>query len=161
MKPPYPAPVTEWHNDTYDSINPKRPELSQVGKTIVITGAGQGIGREIVDAFAQAGARTIHIVGRTQKNLEETRDIVQKNQPKTKVTIHVADIVDSSAVEKAAKEIGSWDVIVANAGYLPSPEVIDGSDADEWWKTFEVRYGFPRVRVIRDANATSTDKHQR
>lgn len=39
MQPPYPSPVATWHNDTYDSINPTRPELSQKGKTVIITGA--------------------------------------------------------------------------------------------------------------------------
>lgn len=138
MKPPYPAPVTVWHNDTYDAINPKRPELSQVGKTIVITGAGQGIGREVVDAFAQAGASNIHILSRTKKTLEETRDISEKAHPGLKVSVHVADVIDVSAVGQAAKEIGSWDVLVANAGYIPSPDTIVSSDAREWWKTFEV-----------------------
>jgi len=139
MQPPYPAPVTEWHNETYDAIDPKRPELSQAGKTIVITGAGQGIGREVVDAFAQAGAVTIHILGRTKRTLEETRGISEKAHTGLKVSIHVADVVDTSAVEQAAREIGSWDVLVANAGYLPSPSPIADSDAEEWWKAFEVR----------------------
>lgn len=69
MQPPYPAPVTEWHNDTYDAIHPQRPELSQAGKTVVVTGAGSGIGREVVNAFALAGARAIHILGRTKQTL--------------------------------------------------------------------------------------------
>src|ERR1700759_2667693 len=127
MQPPFPAPVTEWHNDTYEAINPKRPELSQAGKTIVITGAGQGIGREIVDAFAQAGASAVHILGRTKQTLEETKAIVGKSYPNVNIQVHVADIVDANAVGKAAKEIGSWDVIVANAGYLPTPELIKDS----------------------------------
>jgi NADP-dependent 3-hydroxy acid dehydrogenase YdfG len=140
MQPPYPAPVTEWHNDTYDYIDPKRPELSQAGKTVVVTGAGQGIGREVVSAFAEASAKIVHIIGRTQKTLEETKEIVERSHPNVKVAIHVADIVDAPAIEKAAKEIGSWDVIVANAGYIPTPELIETGDADEWWKTFEVRF---------------------
>src|ERR1700759_240433 len=102
MQPPFPAPVTEWHNDTYEAINPKRPELSQAGKTIVITGAGQGIGREIVDAFAQAGAGTIHILGRTKQTLEETKALVEKNHSKPTDIVHVADIVDAPAIEQAA-----------------------------------------------------------
>jgi NADP-dependent 3-hydroxy acid dehydrogenase YdfG len=138
MQPPYPSPVTEWHNDTYEAINPKRPELSQAGKTIVVTGAGQGIGREVVDAYAQAGADNIHILGRTNKTLEETKTIIEKSYPNVKVVVHVADIVDAPAIEQAAKAIGSWDVLVANAGYIPPPELIENSDPDEWWKTFEV-----------------------
>ncbi|KAK5064723.1 hypothetical protein LTR84_000557 [Exophiala bonariae] len=138
MQPPYPAPVTVWHNDTYDAIDPTRPELSQTGKIIVITGAGAGIGREVAAAFAQAGASTIHILGRTKSLLEETKQIVEKQNPGTNVVVHTADIVDEAAVTAAAKNIGSWDVIVANAGYIPSPETIESSDANEWWKTFEI-----------------------
>jgi NAD(P)-dependent dehydrogenase (short-subunit alcohol dehydrogenase family) len=139
MQPPYPAPVTEWHNDTYDAIHPTRPELSQVGRTVVITGAGQGIGREVVDAFAQAGASTIHVLGRTKETLEETKDIVEKSNPNVNVILHVADVVNEPAVKEVAKKVGSWDVIVANAGYIPKPDLIENSNADEWWKTFEVR----------------------
>jgi NADP-dependent 3-hydroxy acid dehydrogenase YdfG len=142
MQPPYPAPVTEWHNDTYDAIHPKRPELSQANKTVVITGAGQGIGREVANAFAQAGASAIHILGRTKQTLEETKEIVGESYPEIKVVVHVADIVDASALEKAAKEIGQWDVIIANAGYMPTPDLIEDSDAGEWWKTFEVHFSY-------------------
>jgi len=106
MQPPYPAPVTEWHNDAYDAINPNRAELSQAAKTIVVTGAGTGIGQEVVDAFAQAGAAEIHILGRTLTTLEETKTIVERRHYGVKITIHVADIVDTAVMSKAAKEIG-------------------------------------------------------
>ncbi|ORY11888.1 hypothetical protein BCR34DRAFT_601009 [Clohesyomyces aquaticus] len=119
MQPPYPAPVSEWHNDTYDAINPTRPELSQAGKTVIVTGAGQGIGQEIVKAFAEAGAKTIHILGRTEQTLGETRRMVQEIYP------------------SAAREIGLWDVLIANAGAISSPSLIESSDADEWWGLFE------------------------
>jgi len=33
------------HRDQYPSIDPTSPKLSQKGKTIIITGAGQGIGK--------------------------------------------------------------------------------------------------------------------
>ncbi|KAF1953536.1 hypothetical protein CC80DRAFT_551184 [Byssothecium circinans] len=54
MEPPYPCPTATWHNDTYSAIDPSKPELSQKGKTVVITGAGSGIGRETAIAFAKA-----------------------------------------------------------------------------------------------------------
>lgn len=138
MKPPYPAPVTEWHNDTYDAINPKRAELSQAGKNIAITGAGSGIGREITHAFAEAGAGSIHILGRKKDLLEETQASVEAKYPNAKVVVHVADILDATALSLAARDIGNWDVLVANAGYIPKPDFIETSDPDEWWKTFEV-----------------------
>jgi NADP-dependent 3-hydroxy acid dehydrogenase YdfG len=138
MKPPYPAPVTEWHNDTYDAIDPKRPELSQTGKKIVITGAGSGIGREVAHAFAEAGADSIHILGRTKRTLDETKELIRVKWPKAKIIVYVADILDVQELEQAAKAIGLWDVLVANAGYMPKPNLIETSDPDDWWKAFEV-----------------------
>lgn len=143
MLPPYPAPVTEWHNDTYDDIRPTRGELSQRGKTIVITGAGQGIGREVARAFVQAEAKAIHLIGRTKQTLEETKSLLQDTTSQTNIFVHVADVVDEHAITDIARKVCAWDVLVANAGYIPTPELIEGSDTAEWWKTFEVRYQFP------------------
>lgn len=152
MKPPYPSPVTEWHNDTYDAINPKRTDLSQAGKNIVITGAGSGIGRETAHAFAEAGAHNIHILGRTRQSLEETQALVEAKHPNAKVIVHVADILDTASLDRAAKEIGCWDVLVANAGYMPKPSLIETSDPDEWWKAFEVLLLFLRYMLFENTN---------
>jgi NAD(P)-dependent dehydrogenase (short-subunit alcohol dehydrogenase family) len=105
MQPPYPAPVTEWHNDTYDAINPKKSELSQAGKTIVITGAGQGIGSEVALAYAQAGASTIHVLGRTRQTLEETKAIVEQDRPKTNFIFHIVDIINTSGVNRLPRPL--------------------------------------------------------
>lgn len=147
MLPPYPAPVTEWHNDTYDAIRPTRAELTQRGKTIVITGAGQGIGREVAKAFVQAEAKDIHLIGRTKQTLQETKSLLQDASSQTNIFVHVADVVDEHAITDIAGKVGSWDVLVANAGYIPAPELIEGSDTAEWWKTFEVRNQDSQVTV--------------
>ncbi len=39
MKPPFPSATPTWHNDTYPSFSPSRPELSVAGKAVVIAGA--------------------------------------------------------------------------------------------------------------------------
>lgn len=121
MHPPFPSPVAEWHNDTYDAIQPTRAELSQAGRTVIVTGAGSGIGREVAAAFAQAGASTIHIIGRTKSALEETKHIVESQYANTNVTVHAADLVDGATLVAVAKSIGRWDVLVANAGYIAQP----------------------------------------
>ncbi|KAF2811649.1 NAD(P)-binding protein [Mytilinidion resinicola] len=138
MLPPWPSPVAEWHNETYDAINPSNKELSMAGKTIVITGGGTGIGRETVLTFAIAGAKTIHILGRTQSSLSETKAIVEKEIPGTRIVLHVADVTDLASVEKAAKEVGSWDVLVSNAGYLPKSKTLKELDLADWWQGFEI-----------------------
>lgn len=137
MKAAFPAPVNEWHNDTYAALNPKRPELSAKGKKIVITGGGYGIGRATAIAFAEAGAAGIAILGRKEAPLLETKEYIEKTY-KIPVSSHVADVTDEAAVKKAAKEIGEWHVLDMNAGYFSSPAGTLEISADEWWKSFEV-----------------------
>jgi len=137
MKAPFPAPTNEWHNASYASINPSRPELSVKGKKIIVTGGGYGIGRETTKAFAIAGATGIAIIGRKEAPLLDTKKFIE-SEYSVPVSIHVADITDASAMRKAASEIGEWDVLVMNAGYMATPGTTLGSDIDEWWKAFEV-----------------------
>ncbi|KAE9977959.1 hypothetical protein EG328_001752 [Venturia inaequalis] len=135
--PPFPAPVKEWHNDTYASIDPSRPELSAKGKKIVITGGGYGIGRGTAIAFAEAGAAGIAILGRKEAPLQETKEFIE-NKYNIPVSTHVADVTDESAIKKAAKEIGEWHVLDMNAGYFAAPAETMEISADEWWKPFEI-----------------------
>jgi hypothetical protein len=37
--------TSKTHRDIYPAIDPTRPELSQAGKVVVITGASRGLGR--------------------------------------------------------------------------------------------------------------------
>jgi hypothetical protein len=39
MNPPLPSLTSVWHNAPYAAISPERPELSALGKTVIITGA--------------------------------------------------------------------------------------------------------------------------
>lgn len=140
MKPPFPAPISEWHNNTYPAISPTSPSAISIvtGKRIVITGGGAGIGREVVKAFAAAGASKISILGRTESALNETKKLVEKESPKTNVSIRVCDVTKEADVQKAREEVGEWDVLVLNAGYLETPRRIEDADVGDWWKTFEV-----------------------
>ena len=94
--------------------------------------SGQGIGREVAISFAQAGAKNIHIPGRTENTLNETKAVVQEHHPQVDVGVYVADITNETAVNEAARKIGKWDVLIANAGYIPTPAAIADSDAYEW-----------------------------
>jgi NAD(P)-dependent dehydrogenase (short-subunit alcohol dehydrogenase family) len=150
MQPPYPAPVTEWHNDTYAAIDPSRPELSVRGKTVVITGGGTGIGRETVRAFALAGAAKIHILGRTKSNLEETKQIIEKDVQSASVTTHAADVTDEKVIKEVAATIGAWDVLVSNAGYLSKGSAIKDVDVQDWWLGMEVNLFYQMLLICPD-----------
>lgn len=134
----FPAPTKTFRTTTYPSISPTRPELSQRGRRIVITGGGYGIGRSLALAFAGAGAAEIAVLGRKPEPLRETAALVAAQFPDTKVTPFVADVTDSAALEAAARAFGTWHVLFLNAGYLPDNARVSTMDVREWWRGFEV-----------------------
>ncbi|KAK5107074.1 hypothetical protein LTR62_001892 [Meristemomyces frigidus] len=139
MAPPFPSMTETWHEDMYPAIDPtKRPKLSLQGKKVVISGGGAGIGRGLTQAFADAGASSIAIIGRRDSMLHETKRRVKDNNSNADITTIVADITDAASVKKAAQEIGNWDILISNAGYLSTPALLVQSEADEWWRSFEV-----------------------
>jgi len=133
----FPSPTKAYRNAPYAAIDPKRPELSVKGKTVIITGAGAGIGQHIALEFAIAGPKDIHIIGRTQSTLDETKALLAKEAGNVPVTTYIADVTDEIAIQKAAQSIGKWDVLIHNAGYLTSAEEVTKSDTKEWWQSFE------------------------
>lgn len=128
-----------WHNDTYSSIDPTRPENSVRGKSVIITGGSSGIGRETVKAFAAAGAASIAVLARRTELLEETKALVISEFPNVKIFLHGVDVSNEEQVSAAAREIGKWDILVMNAGYMSSPTVLGSAKLEEWWKVWEVR----------------------
>jgi meso-butanediol dehydrogenase/(S,S)-butanediol dehydrogenase/diacetyl reductase len=85
------------------------------GKTVIVTGAGTGIGRATARAFAEQGAQVL-IVGRTEARLVETARGLPRILPL------VADVTGSAApeliVRTAITEFGRVDVLVNNAAIV-------------------------------------------
>ena len=86
-------------------------------QTVVVTGAGRGIGRSVATRFAEEGAR-VALVARTEKDLHETAELLRKrNAPCLPLP---ADITERGAAEdcvaRTEKELGPVDILVNNAG---------------------------------------------
>ncbi|KAJ6100433.1 NAD(P)-binding protein [Penicillium canescens] len=137
MQTPIPAPVSKWHRTTYPAINPSQMQLLMSRKRIAITGGDVGIGREMTRAFAAAGATVVHILGRTDRTLQETKRLVSLEFPSIDITTHACDVTDEKSVERAAQEIGAQDVLIVNAGFLSESRPITDSNLQEWWQSFE------------------------
>lgn len=58
------TPTKTSHRTSYPSISPSRPELSQAGKTVLVTGGSAGIGYAIARSFVQAHTSKLIILGR-------------------------------------------------------------------------------------------------
>jgi len=108
---------------------------------VVVTGAAQGIGRAIVEAFVAVGAEVLAVdidadrVGRLPAALDSDR-------------IHtlVADLGDPDQargmVAEGVSTMGRVDVLVNNAAVMPSRAILD-IDETEWHRVFDVNVGGP------------------
>lgn len=98
--------------------------LSKVGqgpvlinmKTILITGAGTGLGKELSLAYAKKGNRLI-LVGRTESSLNDVKQLIEKTKGSARVAI--CDISDAHAVAQLIQHLNQTekiDTIINNAG---------------------------------------------
>lgn len=98
----------------------------------VITGASQGIGQAIAEAFAERDGAKVALVARTESKLRTVADACEKHGGTPLVV--PTDVTDDAAVADMAETvIGEWDVpdvLVNNAGaftYAPLDELtLDG-----------------------------------
>ena len=81
------------------------------GRTVVITGAGGGIGRVLVEAF-RANGDTVIAVDLRQESLDQFRDAED-------VRPVAADITDDADCQRLAGDAGPVDVLVHGAGFMP------------------------------------------
>ena len=133
-----PSPTKAVHHELYAAINPLNPTLSAKDKTVFVTGGGSSIGTAIVTAFAKAGAKTIAISGRTDKSLLATKEAVENDFKGVKITTVNADVTDQETIDRAFTSIGTIDILINNAGYLPDLASVKDANLSEWWRGFEI-----------------------
>lgn len=138
-----PSFTKTYHHEVYPAIDPTRPELSAVGKIILITGGGQGIGAAFAMNFAKAGASDVIITGRKQETLSSVKSKIESlPENKTRVHTFVADTTNEARTNEVfaevLKSIGRINVFIANAGYHHTPAVLADASIDDLWHGFEV-----------------------
>ncbi|VVM98609.1 Dihydroanticapsin 7-dehydrogenase [Pseudomonas fluorescens] len=103
------------------------------GKTVLVTGGAQGIGRAIVEVFALRGARVMIADLRLTQAQALAEDLTARACQVEAVDI---DLADATAVFKLVKGIerdwGRLDILIHNAGYFPltpfveiTPSILD------------------------------------
>jgi butyryl-CoA dehydrogenase len=108
-------------------------------KVIVITGAGQGIGRELAKLCAAQGAK-LALNSRTKANLDET--VSQLGD--TEVFSKDFDISDKDAVFQFAEDVqahyGQVDVLINNAGVAIGGLTFEELDLEDFEWIFSINY---------------------
>lgn len=111
-------------------------------KVILVTGAGDGIGREAALCFATHGACVI-LLGKTESKLADVYDeIVDKGHPTPALCpfdLKQTDYKAYSALKKAiTEEFGKLDGILHNAGALGELSSIASYNPNTWFDTMQV-----------------------
>ena len=112
--------------------------MSFAGKTVIVTGAGNGIGRAIAGKFAEAGAHTVIADVDEAAGSAAVADLAQRGLSARFVRCDVGAEADVASLIAAALEFGgSVDVLVNNAAILDSADFLDLA-ADEFDRVLRV-----------------------
>lgn len=145
----FPKLTATHHRDTYPSISPTKPSLSQAGRNILITGGGSGIGFEIARSFAKASAAKIIIVGRRAQVLEEASVKLRqefRGNGSTEFIAHQADVGSDFSVASLWAYLHSQNIIVhvlvLNAAHAHprGPDTLS-LDKKELMRAFDINIG--------------------
>lgn len=93
-------------------------QLDLTGKNVLVTGGTRGIGRAIVEALAEAGARVAFTFRSSTEEAEALQQTLEERG--TEVLVFQGDAADFGAAQEAVKGVldawGTLDVLVNNAG---------------------------------------------
>jgi NAD(P)-dependent dehydrogenase (short-subunit alcohol dehydrogenase family) len=139
------------HRDVYPAISPSRPELSQAGRVVLVTGGGTGVGHSSARSFIRAAADTVIIIGRRSDVLATSAALLEQEVKatgtNTKIIAKTCDIVNLVEVETFWKDLATQgiivDVFIANAAKFTEPKPILELGADEVWSQMEVNVKSP------------------
>lgn len=112
------------------------------GRTAVITGGSQGLGKKIAEEMVNSGA-SVMICARNEEKLEiakqELMSCAKKSQIISSYVCNVANQNDVKGLfEKTIQVLGNCNILVNNAGVYGPKGFTEDNDWDEWIRAFEV-----------------------
>ena len=115
---------------------------SLVNKTILVTGAGSGIGKTAAITYATHGANVI-LLGKTSSKLEKVYDKIEKlNCPTPSISLMDLLLADANDYQKLINnlltEFNQLDGLLLNAAVLGERSPIEQYDVQKWVETIHI-----------------------
>ncbi len=111
-------------------------------KTVVITGAGKGLGYALSEAFAQKNAQVIAI----SRSIESLEPLSAKHQGR--LICHALDVTDhltlQHVIDETVERTGGIDVLFNNAAVYPKVNFLDENITD-WLTATMINLGGPAI----------------
>lgn len=117
------------------------PVPDQTGRTIIVTGANSGTGREAAKRLTAAGARVILAVRNPGKGAEALTEVLG-TRPDARAEVRILDLADLASVRAFAdglyRDLDRLDTLVNNAGVMVPPQRHETADGHElqWGTNF-------------------------
>ena len=118
-----------------------RPDLL-AGRVVLVTGAGDGIGRAAALAYAGHGADVV-LLGRTEAKLEAVFDLIEAGTDTRPVVVpadleHASEDAATTLYHALRREYGRLDGVLHNAGLLGPRAAIAEYPVSEWARVMHV-----------------------
>jgi NAD(P)-dependent dehydrogenase (short-subunit alcohol dehydrogenase family) len=110
-------------------------DLGLRGKWALVTGASQGIGAGVARTLAEEGVN-LHLTARSAEKLASLENEIAPF--KVAVHLHPLDITAPGSCEQLAERCGSLDVLVNNAGVIPSGSLFEVTEP-KWREGWELK----------------------
>lgn len=106
----------------------------QTGRTVVVTGANSGTGREAAERLAAAGAHVVLAVRTAEKGEKALAEILAAH-PSATAEVRIVDLASLASVRAFADDLGRdlphLDTLVNNAGVMTPPTRMETEDGFE------------------------------
>lgn len=121
-------------------------QIDLAGRTALVTGSTQGIGRAIATGLGRAGAHVV-VNGRGADRVDTAVATVRADSGSDAVTGAVGDLATEEGAAAVVAAVPSVDILVNNLGVFGATPPLEIDDA-EWRRYFEVNV-LSAVRLIR------------
>lgn len=107
------------------------------GKTVLVTGGGSGLGKNLCLQLARAGARVIVSDINEDTMQATTREIADQQGRSQALYLDVTDGNNIQAAVKHVEALGGLDILINNAG-IASSGTLENSTEEQWRKVIEI-----------------------